>query len=274
MDKDILNILNKLPHTVTDFYLDNKDKNITEIRIRQNSNICACCNGQNIHINNSFVNSIDLQNIFFELCNKSVYAFENQISQGFITLNGHRIGIAGNFIVNDNDSKTLQQVTSVNIRLSKHIDIAINDEVMGFKTGLLICGKPHSGKTTFIRRLCSRLNGKNYTVCDERNEIFTDTLTGDFISGMPKHIAILQAVRTMNPEYIICDEIGSRAEAEKILSAMHTGVKFICSVHCDNLKDLYLKPNIKLLLDNYVFDKAILLENNNNSFYVKEVKDV
>ena len=275
MDKDILNILNKLPDSVTVFFAENSDNNVTEIRIRENSDICICTDGIYKQIENSYICSNQLQNIFFSFCNNAIYAYEDQISQGFITLDGgHRVGIAGVFVNNPNGKIQLSKVTSLNIRIAKFLKFHISDEILHFNKGLLVCGKPHSGKTTFIRNLCVRLNGKNYTVCDERKEIYHPSLYGDFIISLPKSVAILQAVRVMNPDYIICDEIGSKNEAENILSAMHSGVKFICSAHCDSIQDLYNKPNIKLLLENNVFDKVVLLDASDNVFWIKEVSCV
>ena len=269
MDKDLQILLDKLPPAVKDFYISNN--NVTEIRIRKNSNIVMVSSGINHLLGNTTITEKELEDIFLSLCDYTISAYEDQMAEGFITLSGgHRIGIAGRF-TKDNDGKILiSQLFSLNIRLSCLHTIKIPDNIMDFTKGLLICGKPHSGKTTFIRNICLHLNGDNYTVCDERNEIYHSCLNGDFIINLPKSVAIMQAVRVLNPSVIICDEIGNKEETEKMLEYMNSGVKFVCSVHCTDFSELRHKPNISSLISAGVFDKFVLLDN----FVVKEIIDV
>ncbi len=274
MDKVLKRILNYLPENVEKFFLENSARNITEIRIRQNCNIILISDGDTVVLQDTNISSYRLQCIFLELCDKTLSAYEDQIKDGYITLeNGHRIGIGGRYTQDVTGKTVLGQVTSLNIRISSFHKINLPDEILNFEKGILICGKPHSGKTTLIRNICFALNGMNYTVCDERNEIFHSTLNGDFISGIPKDKAIMQAVRVLNPDIIICDEIGNKNETEKMLEYLNTGVKFICSIHCNNFCDLKYKPNISLLISAGVFDKYIFLENIKGNFYIKEVVD-
>ena len=273
MDKGLKELLDKLPTAVKEFYISRR--NITEIRIRKKSDITVISDCKNCVLTDTFVSAEMLDSIFLSLCDYTISAYEDQIANGFITLaGGHRVGIAGRFS-KDIEGKTLiTELISLNIRLSCFHSVHINDEILDFHKGLLICGKPHSGKTTFIRNLCRCFNGENYTVCDERNEIYHENLNGDFIINLPKAVAIMQAVRVMSPRLIVCDEIGTKAETDKILEYMHSGVKFVCSVHCDNFEDLKNKPNITPLITAGVFDKFILLDNKDNKYTVKEIKNV
>ena len=111
-------------------------------------------------------------------------------------------------------------------------------------------------------------------VCDERNEFYNCPGNVEVISGLNKTQAIGHAVRSMNPQLVICDEIGSVEEAEQLLAFMNTGVRFICSVHADSVDKLWMKPNIKLLLDNKVFDKIAVISGQNNFFCIREMIDV
>ncbi len=270
MDKDLEIILNKLPYAVKDFCV--KNNNVTEIRVRKNSETVIVSAGINYLLEGTFTTEKEIYDLFLSLCDNTISAYEEQIAEGFITLaGGHRVGIAGRYSIDTDGNRVLNEVYSLNIRLSVFHKINIDKRYIDFNKGLLICGKPHSGKTNFLRNICYLLNGTNYAVCDERNEIYHSSLKGDFIINIPKPQAIMQAVRVLNPQVLICDEIGSKAEAEKMLEYLYTGVRFICSVHCDNYNDLLFKTNIKLLLDSGIFDKFILLENINNKFEIKEV---
>jgi len=276
MDKDIENILDKLPEKIREtcktYFIQGKI--ITEIRLRFGFNSKIYADGIFEEIPDTYINKKEISDIFLSFCNYTISAFENQICNGFITLNnGHRIGLGGKFNY-ESEKVVLEEIWSLNIRFNLHKNTVISDEYSTFSKGLLIVGKPHSGKTTFIRNLCYKLSDKNIVICDERNELYDNNLNCDYISGIKKHTAIMHAVRTMNPDIIACDEIGDVNEAEQILSGVNSGVKFICSVHGDILEDIYCKPNINLLLINRVFDKIILLSKENNCFIVKEVINV
>ena len=82
------------------------------------------------------------------------------------------------------------------------------------------------------------------------------------------------ATRTLNPQYILCDEIGLKEETKEILSAVNTGVIFICSAHGESIESVCKRPNIKLLMDSGIFEKYIVVEQKYRKFYIKEFKDV
>ena len=51
------------------------------------------------------------------ISNYSLYAFEDEIRQGFITVQGgHRVGISGKVVVEDGHIKTIKYISSINIR--------------------------------------------------------------------------------------------------------------------------------------------------------------
>lgn len=275
MDKNIKSILDRLPDKVENFYLNNPDKNITEIRIRVNFDIKICIDGRYISVEDTALTQKEINKLFLSFCDNTLSAYEDQIAQGFITLaGGHRVGIAGKF-TNDIYGKTvISSIQSLNIRLANYHSWRIDDEILHFTQGLLISGPPHSGKTTFVRSLCRYLQGQNIAVCDERNEIYSQDINADFIVNLPKAVAIAQATRTLNPDIIICDEIGSEKETKEILSSVNSGVKFVCTVHSSSIDSLHSKPNMALLLAANIFDKIVLLGNEDNNFYIKEIRDV
>ncbi len=269
MDKSIKDILDKIPFDLINLIHDNT----TEIRLRSNCNISLLAKGVYMQVDNSVLSVRQIENILLQFCEYTMPAYENRISQGYITLSGgHRVGIAG-FYHEVNGKYLLKKVTSLNIRLNRNNRFEPDKNIISFSRGLLVIGGPHSGKTTFLRSIIPYLDG-SVTVCDERNEIYSDHFNCDFICGINKAAAISRSTRSLNPDYIICDEIGSESEAQSILSRVNSGVKFICTAHCDSIEYLKYKPNINLLIKNHIFDKIVLLVNDNGNFHMKEIRDV
>ncbi len=275
MDKNIEKILDNLPCAVKHYFIRNKDKNITEIRVRAGFDIRLCADGKYIVVSDTVINEKQLFDIFYSFCSYTLPAYENQISNGFITLQGgHRLGIAGVYSKDTDGKNILKKLYSMNIRLAGFARWTIPDELLNTRKGFLIAGAPHSGKTTFIRSFCRINESSNIVICDERNEIYSPDINHDFIINMPKAVAIEQAVRTMNPDIIICDEIGNETETRAIINAVNNGAAFICSVHAHSIESLYLKPNIKALLSAQIFEKIVFLKNIDGVFFIKDIVNV
>ena len=277
MDKNIKFILEKLPDEIREIYdiCLKSGNNLTEIHIRANQNTYVQINGKNKEIAGTFINCEKIKEIFLYICGHTVSAFEDEIKNGYITLDGGiRIGVGGIFFSDENKEYRLNSVSSMNIRIPTNKYFTVPTDVLDFSKGLLIIGKPHSGKTTMLKSICRLMKAQNIAVCDERNELFDLNLNCDFITGMSKGKAILNATRSLNPDIIICDEIGGEEESREILAGVNTGVRFICTAHCAGFDDMSKKANIQILLKNGVFDKIILVEQNNGIFKIEGVKDV
>ena len=64
----------------------------------------------------------------------SLYAFENELRQGFLTVEGgHRVGVAGKVIMDKDKVKNIQYISSVNIRVSHEI-IGCADSLLPYIT--------------------------------------------------------------------------------------------------------------------------------------------
>lgn len=207
-----------------------------------------------------------------EICDRamgfSVYLYEDQLQQGFITYaGGCRMGICSS----SGDFST-DKITSVAIRIpiSKKNGYLYDDEVIfsGIEKGLLIAGAPSSGKTTLLRYIAKKLSDgilgefNKVTVVDERGELSSDFELGlctDVLCGKKKADGVLQALRLLSPDFIICDEIGSVDETAALSEGLNAGVTFIASMHAGSIKELVQRKQFRVLFDENVFSRVLFL---------------
>jgi stage III sporulation protein AA len=84
-------------------------------------------------------------------------------------------------------------------------------------------------------------------------------LRTDVLDNCPKAEGIMMAIRSMSPEIIICDEIGTHKDMESILMALNSGVSLITSIHGYGIEDLYNRAVFKEIIDNHVFKRAVIV---------------
>lgn len=252
--------------------------NAQEIRVRTQKNIIILYKN-NYHNINLIILPEDIENIFKKICNYSIYTFQEQIKNGYITFkNGHRIGLAGSAVVHKNNIINIKNITSLNIRIareSKNCSKEIFKNTKYNNSGFLIIGAPMTGKTTILRdlsRLFSVKNKQKVVIIDERYEIAAvyenvpqlDIGFSDVLSGFQKSQGILMALRTLSPDIIICDEIGSTLDAISVKESLNSGVKIIATMHARNLKEFFNRPQTKILLKTGAFNKIFVLNYNQN----------
>jgi len=146
-----------------------------------------------------------------------------------------------------------------------------------FINNTIIISPPKCGKTTMLRDITKNISngykgrmGKNVSLIDERNEIASCYMgmpqldvgiRTDVLEGCPKAYGIVMMVRSMAPDVIVCDEIGSEDDLNAIILAMNSGVKIITSIHGENIEDFYGKYIHKKSQEYSIFKKAIVLKN-------------
>lgn len=190
----------------------------------------------------------DIADYFAEVCRYSVHSYQDEIAEGFVTLDGgHRVGVCGTAVRENGRITFLKDISGLNIRVAHAVKGCSNElfERVG-ECSLLVAGKPLSGKTTVLRDLARRLGERRrVTVIDSRGEIaaavhglpsYDIGLNTDVLSGCGKSEGIMLALRSMSPEFIICDEIAHDGEA--VEEALSCGVKIIASVHAGSAAEI------------------------------------
>ena len=84
------------------------------------------------------------------------------------------------------------------------------------------------------------------------------------LDGCPKAQGMMMLIRTMAPQVVAVDEIGSREELEAMEYAANCGCRLIATVHGSSFQDLLTKPVLKKMVEERMFDRFILLNSRQN----------
>ena len=258
---------------------------LEEIRVRNNLPL-ICKIGQTDKILNYKTITEDINYIFQKICENSIYTYQNQIANGYITIKGgNRVGIVGTAVLHEDKVTNFNYISGLNFRISRQV-IGCSNSVMpsiinqsqNTIYNTLIVSMPGMGKTTLLRDIIRNIsngfegliNGLNVTVIDERGEI-SATYKGimqndlgirtDVINDIPKHIGMRLAIRSMAPKVIAVDEIGSKQDSEAIKYGMCCGVKGIFTAHGANIEEIKKNPELKDLIDNKLIEKVLVINN-------------
>lgn len=232
----------------------------------------------------------DIEASFQNLCGYSVHSHQNELKQGFLTIRGgHRAGICGTAVVTEGKISSVRDISSINLRISRDIPGAADEIFLMISwkhhSGLLLAGPPASGKTTLLKDIGRQLSEGRLGIpsqvvfVDERGE-FAGTDCGnagqlgpccDVLSGYPKGLGIMQAVRTLSPQFIICDEVGDMEEIKGMKEGVNAGVRMIASVHAGGREDLFNRLQIRELLLTGAFAGVALLAGQANTGKIEKV---
>ena len=276
---DIYNILKNI-------FEDNKiiRENIEEIRIRVQKPIILKLRYEDIVLN-YIVDQREILQTLEKICENSIYAYKNQICEGFITVKGgHRVGITGTAVEENGKIINLKYITSLNFRIARQVLNCSNKiikEILDLESHTifttLIVSPPGKGKTTILRDTIRKLSngmenlnfkGKTCGLVVERGEIAAmykgipqnDVgMRTDVIENVSKYKGMKILIRTMAPEIIACDEIGSKEDVEAIKEATTAGIKGIFTMHGRNIEDVKNNREIYQLVENKQIEKIVFI---------------
>lgn len=271
--------------------ISDKINNAEEIRLRQAKPIIIKSENKS-EIIDYIVTAEDIIECMQKICEYSIYSYQNQISQGFITVQGgHRIGITGSCVIENNQVINIKYISSLNFRIARQVIGAsknIMREIVSQKDvfNTIIISPPGFGKTTILKDIIRNLSSGyeefesvNVGVVDERGEIaalykgIAQNDLGikvDIIENTSKAVGIKMLVRTMAPQVIIADEIGNKEDIEAINYAFCSGVKGIFTAHGSSYNDFIKNPIMKEIINLNIIDKLVFLDKEKGK--IKEIK--
>lgn len=224
----------------------------------------------------------DISEMLSYISNYSLYAYKEEIKQGYITIEGgHRIGLAGSTVMNQGKITGLHHVAFLNIRVA-HQNIGCATEILPYirqKESIyntLLLSEPGVGKTTLLRDCIRQLSdgnriegGMKVSVLDERSEIAACHLgvpqndlgmRTDVLDGCGKPEGIRMLLRTMSPKVIAVDELGGTEDFMAIEQAVYSGCKVLGTIHAGDVSELAEKPYLQEWIKRRVFQRYIWIK--------------
>lgn len=298
--KRIESVLNILPVQIREGVLDEglEFGKLQEIRMRIGQPLLLRYGGEERSLRKMFAARItpdEINETVQYAANYSLYAYEQEMRQGYLTIEGgHRVGMAGQVILDGGMIRNLRYVSSVNIRIAheipgcadKALPYLIRD---GDVLNTLIIAPPGCGKTTLLRDMIRQissgargLEGRNVGVVDERSEIGGSYLgvvqndlgsRTDLLDACPKAEGMMMLVRSMGPQVIAVDEIGSMEEVQILKYAMCCGCRMLATVHGASLQEIRGKPMFQDFFTQKLFQRYLVLKHVKQPGLVEEIYD-
>ena len=162
-NKSLERFLGLLPQEWKSSFQDLDYTNLSEIRIRANQPIVVKILENNLYLKKYLTQRYivptfkDIENIVYLICNKSIYAYVNQLINGYVPFgDGVRIGVCGQYVYNDDKIVGIKNFSSINVRIPHEIKNCtknVKDKLINPLKSVLVISKPGCGKTTFLRDL-------------------------------------------------------------------------------------------------------------------------
>lgn len=269
---------------------------LQEIRLRIGKPLLFYYAGQEQDASHPYiVTRENVKEVLEYISHYSLYAYEQDIKQGFITIEGgHRVGMTGQAIVENGKLKNQRNISAMNIRICHEI-LGCADQVFPHVTEqknflhTLIVSPPGCGKTTLLRDMVRQISegnayvtGRTVGMVDERSEIGgcyqgqPQNQIGrrtDILDGCPKVEGMLLLIRSMNPQVLVVDEIGTAEDVHAVEYAMYCGCKMLATVHAGSMEELQQRPLFHQMIKEKCFERYILLSNHTHVGFVEGIYD-
>lgn len=282
---------------------------IEEIRLRTNKPLLLLGNqneyfldskGKMVSIERAYrVQREDLMQTLERMTQSSLYAAEEDLKQGFITLpGGHRVGVTGEAVLKQGKVQNLKHISGLNIRLASEI-LGQASRILprliradGSLYHTLILSAPRAGKTTLLRDLIRclsdgipalALKGQTVGVVDERGEIagmwqgqptYDLGCRTDILDGCPKAAGMSMLIRSMSPQVIAVDELGHPQDVEAVLDALRTGVSVLSTAHAASVEEAKKRPVLGAIFADGVFERIVVLSRRKGPGTVEDIIDL
>lgn len=284
-----------------------KEDGLQEIRLRINQPLLIRWRGEEIFLDGQglqvkdcalalIITNHHLQETLSYLSDYSLYAYEDEIRQGYLTTkHGCRIGICGKVVVEKGNIQTIHHMSSLNIRFPHEIKGCATEILPYIIKGdcvqdTLILSPPMCGKTTILRDMIrqisngisTKITGKTVGVVDERGELSACHLgisqydmgrKTDILDGCPKVEGMMMLVRTMSPDVIAVDEIGSEEELKAMEYSMNCGCAILATAHATSFQELLKKTMFLYGRKEQMFQRYIVLSKRMGVGTIEEVRN-
>ena len=289
-------VLQIFPAELRKMLLANKDKlkETEEIRIRINQPMILWDGRREYFLDklsgrlsveaegSDYIKESDISAMLTFLSRYSIYAYEEELKSGFLTLEGgHRVGVTGQIRMEGEKVEQLAYVGSLNIRIA-HQKIGCAKEILPFirteqrVRNTLFVSSVGIGKTTLLRDSIRLISGDETSrihfkvgVVDERSEIAACChgipqnnlgIRTDVIDRCKKAVGMRMLLRSMSPDVIAVDELGSMEDFQAVDEVLHCGCSILGTIHAADMLELQQKEQLRKWVEQKIFERYVILK--------------